>query len=593
MSSDRPSGARGRQSLVSAAFGAILAAHLTLFTPLTLYLGNSNEFTADFSSMLPYLLRFLLLFSVLAALVGSLLSPKGGRVYILLLATLGLMAWVQSNFLVWDYGPLNGRQIDWSQATWRGWLDLLIWILAIYFAVRLAGQAGRVLLNVAVAIFALQIVTSLVLAASNAAEIKRAAAAMPNDDALAQLYDFSATHNVLHLVMDGFQADIFEELVNESERGELVGEAFSGFTFYRNNVSAFPYTHMSLPALISGKIYKNQVPIKEFRRSAFAEDSILKAVQDAGYELDIAAMEVLANWYKMGGYTNSFDVNNSLHVDALQAVVDESAHMLDLSLFRVTPHFVKRFIYNQQRWRVQPLVSNSETNQLMYFSHRHFLRRWHDSMTATREAPVYKMLHLMLSHNPMVVNEGCEYAGRVLYAQRENVLNQSRCSLQEAARILRKMKSLGIYDNSLIVIMGDHGAWVRPKGLKVETDADGNAKSSLMRSSQHALSLPLLAIKTPGADGPLRTSNIPTWTADVPDTISASLNLGVDFGRSNILALSADEQRARSFHFYEYRRGELDAEYLPPIQEYVVEGDVYDTSSWRLGKSYNVESMRK
>lgn len=577
---------RTRQLLVSLLFGVVLAAHLALFTPLTLYLGNSDEFAADFFTMLPYLVRFLAFLSIPVALIGLLLSPRAYRVYVALLAMLGLLIWVQGNFLVWDYGPLDGRQIDWTQQTWRGWLDIAMWLLALGLACRLQSVSRMLLLNAAIAVFALQMLMSVMLGVRDSSLLIRADDVVPRNEVLSQLHDFSRNKNVLHLIMDGFQADIFEEIVGEGQSGEQIANALDGFVFYRNNLSAFPYTHMSLPALISGKIYRNHEPIKTFRQRTFGDKSILKTALAAGYELDIAAIEVLVNWYELGGYTNTFDVPNNLHVDPEQAVVDESARLLDLSLLRTMPHFLKRRVYNDQRWLIQPMVSNSRVSQLVFFSHKFFLRRWHESMTAMRDAPVYKIMHLMLSHNPMVVKKSCEFAGQVLYAVRENVLNQARCSLLETVRVLEKMKALGIYDDALIVIMGDHGAWVRPKGLKEETEPDGTPKPMLLRSSQHALSLPLLAIKIPGSTGVLRVSNAPTWTADVPDTISAALGFSDNFGRRNILTLPEDDQRERRFHFYKYERGELDSDYLQPIQEYIVDGDVYDVASWRLGKLF-------
>jgi len=578
---------RNRRFLWPLLFGAVLAAHLALFTPLTLYLGNSDEFSSGFLPMLPNLLLFLAAFSLLAGLIGLLLPARANQRYVALLAMLGLLVWVQGNFLVWNYGALDGRQIDWSRDAWRGWVDLTVWVIALGLAFRWSAPQRRLLAQAALAIFALQMVTGVVLGVRDWSLLARAESEVPSDQALDQLYSFSRSQNVLHLIMDGFQSDIFEELISEGQQGEEFAEAFDGFTFYRNNLSAFPYTHMSLPAMISGRIYRNHEKIESFRAKTFGDKSILRSAIANGYELDVAANPALARWYRMGGYTNSFDIANNLHADPRQAVIDESARLIDLSLLRTLPHFVKRFVYNEQRWLAQPLVSESRVSQLQYFSHRFFLRRWHESITATRDAPAYKIVHLMLSHNPMVVNKDCEFADRVLYAVRENVLNQSRCSLIEAVRLLEKMRELGIYDQTMIVVMGDHGAWVRPKGLKPETKADGTRKPLLLGARQYALALPLLAIKVPGSKGTLRISNAPTWTADVPDTVSAALGFGDDFGRRDVFTLAEDEQRDRRFHYYTYDRRELNAEYLQPIQEYIVEGDVLDASSWRLGKLYS------
>jgi hypothetical protein len=577
---------RTRQLLVSSMFAAVLAAHLTLFAPLTLYRGNSEEFAVDFFTMLPNFVQLLAFFSILVGLVGLLLPARVYRVYVAVLAMLGLLVWVQGNFLLWDYGPMDGRLIDWSQDAWRGWVDLAVWLIALGLACRLKLESRKLLLYGAVVVFALQLVTSAVIGVRDLSLLARADDLVSRSDSLKQAQDFSRNENVLHLIMDGFQSDIFEEIISEGQSGRDIVNVLDGFVFYRNNLGVFPYTHMSLPAILSGKIYLNHEPIKTFRQETFGNTSIINTAFAAGYEVDLAAPAALTNWYRLGDHTNAFNVPRNWHVGPRQTAIDESARLLDLALLRTMPHFVKRVVYNDQNWLLQSVVNDSALMRLDFFSHILFLQRWRESMTATRDAPVYKMFHLMLSHNPMVVNDSCDYAGQILPTARPNVLNQARCSLLETVLVLEKMKELGIYDDALIVLMGDHGAWIPPRGLKVELEPDGSPKLAMLKPFQQALALPLLAIKVPGSNGELRVSNAPTWTVDVPDTMSVALGFNEKFGRRDILTLAEDEQRERRFNFYEYWRGEQDADYLKPIQEYVVEGDVYDGASWRVGKLY-------
>ena len=39
-----------------------------------------------------------------------------------------ILLWAQGNLMVWEYGLLDGRSIDWTKDTWRGWLDFSIWV---------------------------------------------------------------------------------------------------------------------------------------------------------------------------------------------------------------------------------------------------------------------------------------------------------------------------------------------------------------------------------------------------------------------------------------------------------------------------------
>lgn len=64
---------------------------------------------------------------------------------------------------------------------------------------------------------------------------------------------------------------------------------------------------------------------------------------------------------------------------------------------------------------------------------------------------------MIVSHNPMVASADYAYADRVLPSIRGKVKNQVRCGLVEVARLLEKMKELGIYDDATIVLQADHG----------------------------------------------------------------------------------------------------------------------------------------
>ena len=53
---------------------------------------------------------------------------------------------------------------------------------------------------------------------------------------------------------------------------------------------------------------------------------------------------------------------------------DSAALMIDLVLFRYSPHFVKKIIYNDQLWFFQRMFKRKSLIQNMYFSHHEFFQ---------------------------------------------------------------------------------------------------------------------------------------------------------------------------------------------------------------------------
>jgi hypothetical protein len=252
------------------------------------------------------------------------------------------------------------------------------------------------------------------------------------------------------------------------------------------------------------------------------------------------------------------------------------AQLLDLSLFRVAPHFVKNSVYRDHVWLFQPMMKTRGNNAVEYFADLLFLSRLAETMTADNDAPVYKMFHLMLSHTPTVGNENCEFDG-VRETNRKNVTMQARCGLMFVVDVLRAMRDLGIYEQSLIVLMGDHGAWVPVDKLLNEQD-----NRTEVHTIAVAMATPLLAIKPPGVSGVLQESNAPTSVTDVPATISKLLGLDAQFAGTPVFSISEEAPRLRRHLTYRFGPNPQAEGYLFPIFEYRVNGSPLDAGAWSL-----------
>ncbi len=574
------SGVRTKQALASMGLASILVAYVFLLVPFTIYIGNINEFTVSFGSIARVFVPAAIFIIGLLCLVGLLLPASAYGRYVTLLATTGILLWIQGNLLVWDYGLLDGRTIDWSRDAWRGLIDVGAWTGGILLAIALYRSIGRRIINAAVFLFVLQLFIFASNWISHAPELADKSAASLRNQTPAELFRFSSQKNVVQIVADGFQSDVFEEIITSGDEALSFAAALDGFTFYRNHLGVFPYTHMSVPAILSSKIYQNHIPINQFLDSTIGGKTILNAAIDDGYEVDLAVPEGLTYMYEKGRYTNLYTVSNEQHVSDMDHESRNAAKLIDLALFRISPHFLKKHIYNDQLWLVQSSLIDKEYMGLSFFSHKAFLRRLHENMSADRQRPVYKYIHLMLSHNPMVSNEQCGYAGQVLPTVRKNVTIQAGCGLSEVLRLFEGMKKAGIYDDALIVLMSDHGAWVPPTGLKGRLLDDGES-IEVMDPQMMALALPLLAIKRPGESAALHISDAPSWIVDTAATIADSMDLDAEFDGTSVFDLGENDKRARRLFLYQYKRSEWTDEYLSPIQEFTINGRGNDSSSWQ------------
>jgi hypothetical protein len=568
--------------LAALLLGLAAAVYLGFALPVGIYLGNRLEFFASWSQLLaPGLWPTAAAVLAWALFAGLLPERVHGRVMVLA-AALVLLAWVQGNLLVWEYGRLDGSEIDFSRGSWRGWLDGALWLAVLLAVDYWRERLVRGLPRAAIACCA---ISALLVAGSLAAHADDPPPGPVPDEALATLSRFSPRANVLHIVADGMQSGVFDDLLRE-DRGEMLGD-FDGFVFFQDNLGLFPYTHVAVPALLSGRIYDNTRPLPDFLDEAMGRDSILAAARAAGFEVEVGMPQ--------GGISGVYRRVRDGRVMALpsrpltgewRGPSDQSLLLVDLSLFRIVPHFAKKVVYNDQQWLVQPLFGRGGGLGQDFLAHSAFLQAMSGRLGADATRPQYKLVHLMLSHRPMVTARDCSYTGRALVPDRENVRNQARCGLRGLRTLLAAMRRQGVYDNSTIVVSGDHGAFVPPRVFSAGSSASAQAQEKSIVPAMIGHARPLLLVKPPRARGPLRRSTAPTWLVDTAATIADAAAIPGTFPGVPALRLPEGQVRERRFMEYGYLRSEWQGLYLSTIQEYLVNGRTDDIRSWEWGRTF-------
>ena len=97
----------------------------------------------------------------------------------------------------------------------------------------------------------------------------------------------------------------------------------------------------------------------------------------------------------------------------------------------------------------------------------------------------------------------CEFIG-VTRATRASYLEQSTCAVAVVTRLLDRLRVLGVYDDSVIVISSDHGVRLTPEEFVYDEPLPFGDLPAVAGNSRA-----LLAVKTANADGPLRISYAP------------------------------------------------------------------------------------
>jgi len=558
----------GRQKVVaSICVSSFFGLTLFFFGPTYLYFTNILEYSSSFVQICPFLIGSSLLCILLStALLASMKSSIHQKA-LSLIFTVSLLLWLQGNVLVWNYGPLNGTQIDWSANRAYGFIDGAIWILLLASGLLAAKPVSKIAAKTSIAFVLIQLVSTLI-AVARAPE-----ASYLHDTSLREeesVFSFSSNQNIVILILDGFQADVFESIINEDKR---YSSFFDGFTYYRNAVGGFPYTYASVPLILTGRYYENSVPIQDFIKDVFTENTLPRILKSHGYQVDFA-----------GGshrvYADETIASSRVELESVEGgntAFRQAAFTFDVALFRHIPHFVKKYVYNEQSWLFSGMGSDSGVAAL----HRQsveFIRKMSQVARVGGERHVFKYIHLSIPHPPFRFNEDLEYEkGEDTHI---NYRRQAKGSLKLANMFLETLRRIGVYDNSLIFVIADHGwGYTLDNAVFPDGNAGNNESPIPMLDRIKPCSLPLFLVKPWGASGEMQISEVPVSHADIASTIASQAGYEAEAPGASIFGIDGLADRERRFFYYDWGAGTNPA-YLAPMREFIVSGFPWLNESW-------------
>ena len=566
-------------------FPALLGpSQLLLFGPWTVHETNRTEFLVGFWELAPNLVWLIGPVVGVLATLGIVMPARWFPRYVAGLCAVGVLLWAQGNLLLADYGLLDGRSLDLASHAWRTPLETGLWLGVLVLAVVFAGPAARTAPVASGVLVALQATVLLVPMSGEATG--RGITGDPADDSAAvwrlpppETYELSSTHNIIHIVLDTFPTYTFVDIL-EADRSTFDRD-WSGFTFFPDHLGAYVYTKGSMPAMLSGVAFRNEMPFAEFLDH---HPSIFHTLGQQGYRL--RSLTSFGNDHPSRSFpgadaTIRYDIPNPYgsYRDYVDVTV---ARLLDLSLFRHAPHALKPGIYRNQQWLFQQRIAlrrGPEAADHRAFGDAMFLRDFAAQVTAGDDKPVYTLLHVLAPHLAVATDADCN-SRLSMHPVQEEFTDQARCALSSVRALFDRLRALDLYDRSAIIVTSDHG-WSRfmPEDQHPMDGMRTPARVTL--AEVEAFATPLLLVKPFGARGPLRTSYVPTAITDIPSTVLDIADLPDTLGRgTSVFRIDPAARRQRTYAHHTNRPNRLRSPFFDALYVFSVNGRVTEPDAW-------------
>lgn len=345
-----------------------------------------------------------------------------------------------------------------------------------------------------------------------------------------------SSRNVLIVLIDTFSSDVFAEIV---ERSEVFRPELSGFTYFYNTISYAPYTMMSMQNVYSGRTYSGGDVVDIY--GSMREDSLFTDFEESGGSTALGGFF----FYKQCPAQQCWSEVQILGTRPIEASVLSYLELLDNGLLRVVPTSLQRWIYNAGDGHLRGYLDPSLQDR-GHLSDR-VIRDFARNLRAVDSAPALKFLHLMTTHSPLVLDERCRKVRQMSHA-RDNYKKQAACAISGFVALLKALKAARVYDNTTIVLLGDHGASVA--GRVPDRRFFGVVQPVVGRVGRFK---PVLAIKPAEAREPFALSGVPAQLGDLRRTLCAISDDGCqgDVPGEDLFSLAPGVDRRREFVDYD------------------------------------------
>ena len=546
--------------LISALVSFVFSFIIFLFNPIDIVANNAQEFSFALSDIIGgVLLSFFASFAILFAVL--MIFNK----YILNIITSLLLSVFISDYI---YNLTVGKgtlvsgdvRIDYGKST----TIFLIIIIAVAYALFLAG----VLLknkwkNVCAFICVLLIAMNSATLVSDFATkdfVNKNGTTINYALSEKNLFGVSKKENIVYFLFDRFDTKYYDEVVNDNPN--YFSKSLDGFTYFDNAVSTFSRTYPAVAGLITGVTYDGNTSSNEYFKKVYTTSPFLKDLKSNGYEINIYAdryyeysdaecfKDTVSNATKINGYTP--DKTNILKYLLSLSDARTIACKMPTLLFK---HTANGTVLTLSKLNSKDKIYHDDDAEL-------YKNLKSSGLHYTNSDKNYTFIYLHGTHSPYTLDADAQ---RVKASTSKE---QTIGSFKIIADYVDQMKKLGVYDNSTIVITGDHGYPYTDTEPLLESTDTGTKTAVFVKPKSS---------KTSG----LSVSHAPASVADIIPTIvkDTGIKASTDYGES-LFDIAQDSARERIYY-----HSRLTGNSKLILDKYTITGDAANIKNWKLEES--------
>lgn len=434
---------------------ALFAVIVCIVGPFELFITNRSEFWFGLKEMLLIVGAMTGAAIVVLGVIGLILRGKARACYTALLFAVAVGLYLQSNFLNIDYGLLDGKAIDWGSYGTYAIVNTAVWVVLVAAVIVLWALKKKLFWTIhrygAAALMAMQILTLglLFMTSDVLAPVEDENYYLSDKN----LYSVGEKDNIIIFVLDAFDEAYLQQLLEEDPA--KYKEMLDGFTHYTNAAAGGATTYSAMPIIITGEHYPGEVSYNDYVKNSFNRDGLYTELTKQGYSVNMYTEDDFVP-AKAADYIDNL-VSGEYTVSSPLGFLKTYGK---LTLYRQVPHLLKQFFWIYSDDLKAYRQADSDEGAGAYITDDiAFYQKLTESRLQLMDGKVFTLIHMGGAHPPYNMDEYCQPADV------SSPIIKSRGSLFLVSEYLEQMKALGVYDNSTIIIMADHGQEILSRGI--------------------------------------------------------------------------------------------------------------------------------
>lgn len=496
---------------------------LFIYEPITMYSTNIDDIWFDLEMMtLPMLLMFLIFFAdtflILAAVyfINRRFSEKLTVYSISLTVVFAVFVstYIQGNFLANSLPALDGSDIDWNSYTAHNVITLAIWValagIGVFCSLKMDFRLRTKFFTTIGTLITIMLFVSMITSIISHGAWNRKNGLMVTNK---NFNSISSSKNFCIFLIDGTEAEAFGKLVDESDEYK---KDFEDFTFFPDTLGAYPCTRDTIPLILSGHLNRNEKSFDKFSTESMNDSPFLDNLTERGYDINLYDADLI--WYGNNKNYHIANSNDSTNVRNIKFTYYVSEQMKYIG-YKYLPYFMKSISH------IETMSFNSVTDKFIWNNEEIYDRICNNPRLESSEKPMFQFIHTEGTHIPFNLDRNM------------NRIDSSEGSYDEKIRAcitmlnayIERLKQNGVYDNSVIIVMADHG------------NTSLNSSDDMFRRAN-----PMFMVKGANEKHPYRVSDTPISYLELMQLYDELL----DGKPADELLKTLDPNRPRTFMWY-------------------------------------------